>query len=83
MPFDIYGESRDLPDVSGMHFPARCTHCRGVYDLGSVKVTGRYSDCSVWKSPCCNRTVDDRGETGWKTFKDYIRLDRNGREVRS
>lgn len=56
-------------------FPVRCTHCRdGVYDLGKVEVTARYADCSMWKSPCCNRLVDDRGDTGWKSRKDYVKL---------
>jgi hypothetical protein len=78
---DIYGEALNLPDVCGMSFPVRCTHCRGVYDMGRVEVTARYTDCSMWKAPCCNRLVDDRGDTGWKSTKDYVRLDSNGREV--
>jgi hypothetical protein len=58
-----------------MFSPVRCTHCRnGVYDLGKVDVTARYADCSMWKSPCCNRLVDDRGDTGWKSRKDYDKL---------
>lgn len=48
-----------------------CAHCRGTYDLGRVEVTARYSDCSVWKAPCCGRVVDDRGHTGWTNRKDY------------
>ncbi len=50
----------------------RCTHCGGVYDLCKVEVTARYTDCSMWKSPCCGLLVDDRGDTGWKSRKDYI-----------
>jgi hypothetical protein len=61
-----------------MHQPARCTWCGGVYDLGTVEVTARYTDCSVWKAPCCGTVVDDRGETGWKSRSDYTRL-RGGR----
>lgn len=49
----------------------RCNHCRGVYDLGSVEVIARYTDCSVWRCPHCDALVDDRGETGWKSRKDY------------
>jgi hypothetical protein len=56
--------------------PVRCAYCSGVYDLSTVKVTARYVDCSVWKAPCCGRTVDDRGDTGWKTIKDYVRPNR-------
>lgn len=63
-------------DVAGMTLPVRCTHCAGVYDLGTVTVTARYTDCSMWKSPCCGRTVDDRGDTGWKSRKDYEYLSR-------
>lgn len=76
---DIYGRrwlAADLPpEVEGMHDPVRCNRCRtGVYDLGTVDVTGHYVDCSMWKAPCCGALVDDRGETGWKSFKDYTRL---------
>lgn len=46
----------------------QCTHCRGTYDVGHVEVVARYSDCSVFKAPCCGRTVDDRA---WKSLPDY------------
>jgi hypothetical protein len=63
------------PDVTkGMHQPVRCSFCGGVYDLGKVEVTARYADCSMWKTPCCGVTADDRGETGWKSRRDYVRL---------
>lgn len=68
------GRLIETPDVTGMTSPVRCSHCGGVYDLGTVTVTGRYTDCSVWRSPCCGLTVDDRGETGWKSRADYVRL---------
>jgi len=62
-------------DTEGMMFPVKCSHCAGgVYDLADVTVTARYIDCSMWKSPCCGITVDDRGETGWKSRADYTRL---------
>ncbi len=67
-------------DIRDMFSPVRCAYCSTVYDLGKVEVTGRYTDCSVWKSPCCNRTVDDRGETGWKPTKDYYKVDKNAPE---
>lgn len=63
----------DTAQVEKMFSPVRCTHCGGEYDLGDVDVTARYADCSVWKSPCCNRTVDDR-PTGWKFRSDIERL---------
>lgn len=62
------------PEAAGMFDPVRCAFCGGVYDLGTVTVTGRYIDCSVWVTPCCTRSADDRGETGWKAHQDYRRL---------
>jgi hypothetical protein len=65
-------------------YPVQCLHCGGVYDAGSVTVTARYLDCSVWLSPCCHRTVDDRPE-GWGggirkiTKGEANRLTMNGR----
>lgn len=47
-----------------MTSPVRCGHCGGIYDLGTVTVTARYTDCSVWRAPCCDREVDDR-PPGW------------------
>lgn len=76
---DPYGSvwMRDVwADTEGMTQPARCGWCGGVYDLGKVTVTARYADCSVWKAPCCGMTVDDRGETGWKSRGDYQRIKR-------
>ena len=70
-----YANVRTDPRASGMSQPVRCNRCHGgVYDLGTVTVTARYADCSMWKAPCCGATVDDRGETGWKSFSDYTRL---------
>jgi hypothetical protein len=63
--------------VRGMAEPVQCCHCQGVYDLATVTrvtVTARYADCSVWQAPCCQFTVDDRGETGWKSIPDYRRI---------
>lgn len=67
--------------IAEMFKPVRCRWCRGVYDLGSVTVTARYADCSVWKTPCCNNTADDRGETGWKSIGDYTVIDKRGPSV--
>lgn len=64
------------PAVAEMSYPVRCAYCHRVYDLGTVTVTARYSDCSVWNAPCCGVTVDDRGDTGWKSTKDYHRIDK-------
>ena len=72
--WSIDGRLIEAPDTSGMTSPVRCTRCGGVYDLGTVTVTARYTDCSMWRSPCCGLLVDDRGETGWKPRGDYVRL---------
>ncbi len=82
MMLDMYGlplyTEAELDQVAIMFSPGRCT-CGRVYDLGKVEVTARYADCSMWKAPCCGRAVDDRGETGWKSTKDYHPIDK--REV--
>ncbi len=79
---DLYGNplftEAELDQIAIMFSPVRCT-CGRIYDLGKVEVTARYADCSVWKAPCCGRTADDRGETGWKSTKDYYPIDK--REV--
>lgn len=64
--------------TADMTFPVRCTWCSGVYDVAKVTVTARYTDCSIWKAPCCGRQVDDRGDTGWKSRKDYERIPKGG-----
>ena len=73
--YDEFNRQLEQSRLAEMATPVRCTHCGGVYDLGAVEVTARYVDCSVWKSPCCRRTVDDRGP-GWTPGgADYERLD--------
>lgn len=59
--------------TTDMTSPVQCSYCGGIYDLGKVEVTARYADCSMWKAPCCKRTVDDRQ---WKSLKDYTRLEK-------
>lgn len=60
--------------IDGMTRPVRCAFCSRIYDLGAVEVTARYTDCTMWRTPCCNRLVDDRGESGWKSLQDYYCL---------
>lgn len=67
---------RDYERVAQMSYPVQCAHCGRVYDLGTVTVTARYADCSMWKTPCCNVAVDDRGETGWTSIKHYTVIDK-------
>lgn len=76
--FDMYGRlipsSTIDPDIfKGMSSPVRCTHCGQVYDMSIVTITTRFVDCSRWTSPCCKRTVDDRGPS-WKPNPDFERL---------
>lgn len=66
-----------MTDLNEMMSPVRCAFCRGIYDLAAVIVTGRYVDCSVWRTPCCDVTADDRGETGWESRRDYYPIDRS------
>lgn len=67
--------------TAGMSQPVQC-RCGGVYDLGTVEVTARYADCSMWNAPCCKALVDDRGERGWKSLADYTRLPRHDGDLR-
>lgn len=63
-------------DTVHMSYPVMCQHCRSVYDLTTAEHVARYSDCDVFKSPCCKRTVDTRP---WKSLPDYLKLPRGNR----
>lgn len=77
---DIYGYGAELPpDFDQMMYPVRCGHCGAIYDASKVTVLQQYADCSIWKSPCCRRQVDDRQ---WKPLPDIQPLDRDGQPVR-
>lgn len=67
---DVTGRVRNslpLDQVQSMQSPVRCRHCGDIYDLQAVTVTARYADCSVWQTPCCDKTSDDRREWGSST----------------
>jgi hypothetical protein len=68
-------EGADEPEELGMSFPVRCSHCSSVYDLGHVELIARYADCSVFRTPCCGRRVDDR-PIGFVAFPAFQRLAR-------
>lgn len=75
-PGVFYPHWRDDPDISGMDIPVACGFCGEIYDLAVVKVTARYSDCSVWTTPCCRRAgVDDRPAwgTGRRSYRELRR----------
>jgi hypothetical protein len=74
------GRSSVHGNINGMTRPVLC-NCGKIYDVGKVTVTARFEDCTVWKTPCCGRQVDDRGETGWKSTQDYQPIDKNGNLV--
>lgn len=58
------GLFRPLPvKIAGMRRPVWC-RCGDVYDLDRVAVTGRFAECSVWRTPCCGREADDRNTGG-------------------
>lgn len=64
----------DAEMAKEMFLPVLC-ECGSIYDQGTVTVTARYSDCSVWKTPCCKRECDDR-PPGWKSGPSYQRIDK-------
>jgi hypothetical protein len=72
----MYRPIGDKKEIQSMMVPVRCCRCSKVYDLCDVKsenIIHRYSDCTLYKSPCCNQTVDDRE---WKSSPDIIKLDK-------
>lgn len=79
---DQYGHAPQVgPDgtpVEEMFMPVRCG-CGQVYDAGSVEVTQRYLDCSMWITPCCRRLTDSRPQ-GWGSGPGYTELRRGGRQ---
>jgi hypothetical protein len=66
---DSYGIVTAIPE--GMAEPVRCRRCGQVYDLQDVVITQRYIDCSMYRTPCCDREVDDRE---WGLFPAFRRL---------
>lgn len=80
MTFDIYGRAQHLgrdeyEQIAAAGSPVRC-RCGQIFDLQAVTVTARYSDCTVFTTPCCGRTADNRE---WKGAPDFTRIDK--REV--
>lgn len=71
-------------DTSDMMFPVRCRHCGRVYDLAKVTVTARYTDCSMWKTPCCKILADDRkppwGIAHYEELTPFVAADWHGPE---
>ena len=61
-----------IGQIKSMISPVVCSHCGKVYDLASGKVEVRFTDCTQFKTPCCNTTADDRT---WKSLPDFKRLE--------
>lgn len=66
--YKILGEKAKLDK---MLIPVQCNHCGKPYDLCETEVIHRYADCTLYKTPCCNRTADDRE---WKSCPDFTKL---------
>lgn len=66
---DVFGNVMIRPDLPVDNMaPVQCTHCSEIYDLTKVETVHRYADCTVFLTPCCRRTVDDRK---WKSLPDF------------
>ena len=63
---------REHARTRDMLAPVRCAHCSRIYDLCKTTVTARYADATCFVSPCCKRSVDDRG---WKSMPDFYKID--------
>lgn len=72
-PWGIVKLSRPLGRISKMLYPVECRRCGSVYDLTNTEVIHRYADCTLYKTPCCNQTVDDRM---WVTNPAYTVIDK-------
>ena len=48
-----------------------CRFCHTEYDLGRVEVVARYAECTVFRTPCCGREVDDRP----KSLPDFRKVE--------
>lgn len=55
--------------AKNMISPVICLRCGEIYDLCDGEVIHRYADCTLYKTPCCNQTVDDRTWTGSPAFR--------------
>lgn len=61
----------NIKDIIGMMKPVHCNHCGKNYDLASVKIVHRYSDCDLFRTTCCNKLSDTRT---YKNFPDYTEI---------
>jgi hypothetical protein len=69
MPYIFIPDEFDTTDKiifvdEDMSAPFECMICHKIHDAGKVEVLQRYMDCSMWKCPHCNATINDR-PIGW------------------
>ena len=64
--------------IADMFKPVRC-RCGQIYDIGKVDIAARYTDCTMWRTPCCNQLADDRCEyaPGWTSIAWYTVIDKD------
>jgi hypothetical protein len=72
--FNVIGYTINIPSTKGMIKPVQCNHCGEVYDLINTKVIHRYSDCTTFKTPCCDVLSDDRTYKSSPDFTDVSTL---------
>ena len=65
-------------NVAGMLAPVQCAHCYRPYDLGNVQFLAIHDNGAVFRTPCCNRRIDDRVPGCADAGVKYYRLDHEG-----
>lgn len=55
----IRGPLSKRQSTAAMMQPVKCNRCEGTYDLSEVVVIHRYTDCTLFTTPCCGQNVTD------------------------
>lgn len=67
---DMHGNRLQTEEApADMISPVRCLRCGAVYDLCKGEPIQRYADCTVYRTPCCSRVVDDREHVSLPAFR--------------
>lgn len=64
-----------MPRTGIDHSDVRCRYCGETYNLQDVTPTASYADCTMFRTPCCDREVDDRE---WVSAPAFRRLTDEG-----
>lgn len=57
--YDAFNNARlIMADLNAMMCPALCGICGSAFDLAACQSMGRYADCDVFRTSCCNRRMD-------------------------